>query len=103
MHPFSILTFAIFVAGYITARWDLITQLYQLAIFAWDHGVVVGSARSLGLEKKVGSAKSNDRPALQKDSRSSLSSSSSSSYLASSLQHGRLSWCEPLPSRIGPD
>ena len=41
MHPFSILTLAIFVAGYITARWDLVTRLYDLAIFAWDHGVVV--------------------------------------------------------------
>jgi hypothetical protein len=40
MHPFSI-TLAIFVAGYITARWDLVTRLYDLAIFAWDHGVVV--------------------------------------------------------------
>lgn len=44
MHPFSILTLAIFVAGYITARWDLVTRLYELAIFAWDHGVVVGPA-----------------------------------------------------------
>ncbi|KAI6708435.1 phosphatidylinositol N-acetylglucosaminyltransferase subunit GPI1 [Diplocarpon mali] len=42
MHPFSILTLAIFVAGYITARWDLVTRLYELAIFAWDHGVVKG-------------------------------------------------------------
>ena len=41
MHPFSILTLGIFVAGYITARWDLIHQLYELAIFAWDHGVFV--------------------------------------------------------------
>lgn len=41
MHPFSVLTLAIFVAGYITARWDLVTRLYELAIFAWDHGVVV--------------------------------------------------------------
>lgn len=41
MHPFSILTLAIFVAGYITARWDLVTRLYELAIFAADHGVVV--------------------------------------------------------------
>lgn len=40
MHPFSILTLAIFVAGYITARWDLVTRIYELAIFAWDHGVV---------------------------------------------------------------
>lgn len=44
MHPFSILTLAIFVAGYITARWDLVTRLYELAIFAWDHGVVVRSS-----------------------------------------------------------
>ena len=41
MHPFSILTLGIFVAGYITARWDLVTRLYELTIFAWDHGVVV--------------------------------------------------------------
>lgn len=41
MHPFSILTLAIFIAGYITARWDLVTRLYELAIFAADHGVVV--------------------------------------------------------------
>jgi len=42
MHAFSILTLAIFVAGYITARWDLVTRLYDLAIFAWEYGVVVG-------------------------------------------------------------
>jgi hypothetical protein len=41
MHPFSILTVGIFVAGYITARWDLVTRLYELAIFAWDHNVFV--------------------------------------------------------------
>ncbi|KAI1469160.1 uncharacterized protein F4812DRAFT_422194 [Daldinia caldariorum] len=41
MHPFSILTLAIFVAGYITARWDLVTRLYELAVFAWDKGVIV--------------------------------------------------------------
>lgn len=41
MHPFSALALGIFVAGYITARWDLVTRLYDLAIFAWDHGVVV--------------------------------------------------------------
>ena len=40
MHPFSILTFGIFVAGYITARWDLVTRLYELAVFAWNYGVV---------------------------------------------------------------
>jgi hypothetical protein len=42
MHPFSILTFGIFVAGYITARWDLGTRGVELAVFAWEHGVVVG-------------------------------------------------------------
>lgn len=41
MHPFSVLTLGIFIAGYITARWDLVTRLYELAIFAWDHSVVV--------------------------------------------------------------
>jgi phosphatidylinositol N-acetylglucosaminyltransferase subunit Q len=45
MHPFSILTLGIFVAGYITARWDLIAQLYAVTIFAWDHGVVVSQQR----------------------------------------------------------
>ncbi|KAM0284132.1 hypothetical protein ACHAQH_002120 [Verticillium albo-atrum] len=29
-------------SGYITARWDLVTRLYELAIFAWDYGVVPG-------------------------------------------------------------
>lgn len=47
MHPFSILTLAIFVAGYITARWDLVTRLYELTVFAWDKGVIV----SLSLDK----------------------------------------------------
>lgn len=41
MPSFSVLTFGIFVAGYITARWDLVTRLHELAIFAWDHGVIV--------------------------------------------------------------
>lgn len=41
MHPFSVLTLGIFVAGYITARWDLVTRLYELAIFAWEYEVVV--------------------------------------------------------------
>lgn len=47
MHPVSILTFGIFFAGYITARWDLVTRLYELAIFAWDHGVIVCRAMLL--------------------------------------------------------
>ena len=44
MHPFSIVTVVIFVAGYITARWDLVTRLYELAIFAVDRGVLVSLA-----------------------------------------------------------
>jgi phosphatidylinositol N-acetylglucosaminyltransferase subunit Q len=49
MHPFSVLTLGIFVAGYITARWDLVTRLYELAIFAWDHGVVTRTAKGFVL------------------------------------------------------
>lgn len=41
MHAFSILAWAIFVAGYITARWDLVTRLCELAVFAWEYGVIV--------------------------------------------------------------
>ena len=47
MHPFSVLTVVIFIAGYITARWDLVTRLYELAIFAVDHGIVVGNLSHL--------------------------------------------------------
>ena len=47
MHPLSVVSLAIFVAGYITARWDLVTRLYELAIFAWDHGVVVSAVAFL--------------------------------------------------------
>lgn len=43
MHPFSVVTVVIFVAGYITARWDLVTRFYELAIFAVDRGVLVGA------------------------------------------------------------
>ncbi|TVY33108.1 N-acetylglucosaminyl-phosphatidylinositol biosynthetic protein, partial [Lachnellula subtilissima] len=49
MHPFSVLTLAIFVAGYITARWDLVTRLYELANFAWDHGVVTRTAKGFAI------------------------------------------------------
>ncbi|TVY88468.1 N-acetylglucosaminyl-phosphatidylinositol biosynthetic protein [Lachnellula willkommii] len=49
MHPFSVLTLAIFVAGYITARWDLVTRLYELANFAWDHGVVARTAKGFAI------------------------------------------------------
>ena len=40
MHAFSIVAALIFIAGYSTARWDLVTRLYELAIFAWEYGVV---------------------------------------------------------------
>jgi hypothetical protein len=49
MHPFSSLTICIFVAGYITARWDLVTRLYELALFAWDHGVVSRATKAFAV------------------------------------------------------
>lgn len=49
MHPVSIVTFGIFFAGYITARWDLVTRLYELAIFAWEHGVITRAARGFAI------------------------------------------------------
>ncbi|OAF99775.1 uncharacterized protein CC84DRAFT_1222782 [Paraphaeosphaeria sporulosa] len=49
MHPFSILTLGIFVAGYSTARWDLVNRLYELAIFAWVHGVVWRTAQGFAV------------------------------------------------------
>ncbi|KAK5130802.1 hypothetical protein LTR08_001636 [Meristemomyces frigidus] len=45
MHPVSVLTLGIFLAGYITARWDLVARLCELATFAWDHGVVTRAAK----------------------------------------------------------
>jgi hypothetical protein len=53
MHPFSILTVGIFVAGYITARWDLVTRLYELAIFAWDHDVFVRCHKPLPVQPEL--------------------------------------------------
>ncbi|KAF2714162.1 hypothetical protein K504DRAFT_370286 [Pleomassaria siparia CBS 279.74] len=49
MHAFSIVTLGIFIAGYSTARWDLVTRLYELAIFAWDHGVVTRAAKGFSI------------------------------------------------------
>ncbi|KAF4881539.1 N-acetylglucosaminyl-phosphatidylinositol biosynthetic protein gpi1 [Colletotrichum fructicola] len=49
MHPLSVLSLGIFVAGYITARWDLVTRLYELAIFAWNYGVVTRAAKGFAL------------------------------------------------------
>jgi len=49
MHAFSIVTLGIFIAGYSTARWDLVTRLYELAIFAWDHGVVTRTAKGFAV------------------------------------------------------
>lgn len=53
MHPFSVLTLGIFIAGYITARWDLIAQLYAVTIFAWEHGVVVSIKQSASAERPM--------------------------------------------------
>ncbi|KAF2732828.1 N-acetylglucosaminyl transferase component Gpi1 [Polyplosphaeria fusca] len=49
MHAFSVVTLGIFIAGYSTARWDLVTRLYELAIFAWDHSVVTRAAKGFAL------------------------------------------------------
>ena len=49
MHAFSVVTLGIFVAGYSTARWDLVTRLYELAIFAWDHGVVERATKAFAV------------------------------------------------------
>lgn len=49
MHAFSIVTIGIFVAGYSTARWDLVTRLYELAIFAWNHGVVIRATKGFAV------------------------------------------------------
>ncbi|CAZ85429.1 unnamed protein product [Tuber melanosporum] len=35
-----VLTIVVFIAGYITARFSLITQAIDLGYFAWDHGVL---------------------------------------------------------------
>jgi phosphatidylinositol glycan class Q protein len=103
MHPFSILTLGIFVAGYITARWDLVTRLYELAIFAWNYGVVVSGHRTPsplhGAMAKHQRQPSNQtmsytprRLAPPKASPSSVSSSSSSSCPSSGLQPARGIW-----------
>lgn len=62
MHPISILTFGIFFAGYITARWDLVTRLYELAIFAWNHGVIV---RGTALEHQNSTDEASDSRCLR--------------------------------------
>lgn len=49
MHAFSVVTLGIFIAGYSTARWDLSTRLYELAIFAWDHGVITRAAKGFAI------------------------------------------------------
>ena len=67
MHPVSVLTFGIFLAGYITARWDLVTRLYELAIFAWDHGVIVREAANMDEMKGYG-LMMGDRHALRRAS-----------------------------------
>lgn len=49
MHPISVLTFAIFFLGYATARFDLIIRLYELALFAWDRGVITRAAKGFAI------------------------------------------------------
>ena len=49
MHPISVLTLGIFGAGYITARWDLVTWLYELTIFAWNKGVFTRAAQGFAV------------------------------------------------------
>lgn len=90
MHPFSILTLAIFVAGYITARWDLVTRLYDLAIFAWDHGVVV--RRRASIHKPTTADRRLYRLALQKGLLYSRFSSSCSSYPWKDSPRGKQIW-----------
>lgn len=41
MHAFSIVTLGIFIAGYTTARFDLLNQLHRLAKFAYETEVLV--------------------------------------------------------------
>jgi phosphatidylinositol N-acetylglucosaminyltransferase subunit Q len=49
MHPISVVTFGIFLAGYITARWDLVSQLIELAVFAWERGVITRAAKGFAV------------------------------------------------------
>ena len=49
MHPISVLTFGFFLAGYITARWDLVSQLIELAVFGWERGVFTRAAKGFGV------------------------------------------------------
>lgn len=49
-----VLTIVVFIAGYITARFSLITQAIDLSYFAWDHGVLVRLFHeSLGLKSLI--------------------------------------------------
>ncbi|KAK6543162.1 phosphatidylinositol N-acetylglucosaminyltransferase subunit gpi1 [Orbilia ellipsospora] len=38
MHPSLTLTFIVFVAGYITAQFSLISRAFELLVFAWENG-----------------------------------------------------------------
>ncbi|SMQ55292.1 unnamed protein product [Zymoseptoria tritici ST99CH_1A5] len=49
MHPVSILTLLVFCSGYVTARWDLVAQLIELALFAWDHSVVTRALKGFAV------------------------------------------------------
>lgn len=117
MHPFSVLTLGIFVAGYITARWDLVTRLCELAIFAWEHGVVVSSLLLDTCAARCASSQAGyvcvcaklctdfgslfffvSRHALQRELSASLASSLSSLYPSFSWQERR----RDLYARITP-
>ncbi|KAK6345125.1 phosphatidylinositol N-acetylglucosaminyltransferase subunit gpi1 [Orbilia javanica] len=39
MHPSLTLTFIVFVAGYITARFSLVSRAFEFLVFAWESGV----------------------------------------------------------------
>ena len=88
MHPVSILTFGIFFAGYITARWDLVTRLYELAIFAWDYGVIVCCDGHADIRPLLTLC----RPAPRKALPPSPSCSYYSSYQSSALLPTRPNW-----------
>ena len=49
MHAFSVVTLGIFVAGYWTARWNLMTRMYELSTFACNYGEIVRPAKGSAL------------------------------------------------------
>ncbi|KAK6359615.1 phosphatidylinositol N-acetylglucosaminyltransferase subunit gpi1 [Orbilia brochopaga] len=49
MHPSLTLTFIVFVAGYITAQFSLISRSFELLVFAWENGVFGRALKGLAL------------------------------------------------------